>query len=866
MNMSAEKYSFLPELRFEQGGLDLSQSAVNQNSADFDGVFIFDDSFGCVCTPVLSLPRRDIVVVEGIVVELLPKSVNAFIPNKNGFVITLVGEYCRFADEFGVGDVVCDIGHEIESLPDRYVKLGDVVLGVDSVNTKRFPGAGITLYTPEYGTHTGTHPFFAEVVIDNGRVKSIGGGNSEIPRDGAVICLSHHDERYEEIEKVSVGDTASYDITSKLYRVFPLDITGYNCDRDWHDLIIYDDGDYTGTNEYGFELAVDNNGIVVCCDHAGNMKIPEGGYVISGHGTSRRALENSCALGQNVLHDKENKKLYLFKTPALKLIEAEKAVEDVIISFDKAKSLLLNIDYKNISEGINKLKLGVIGARDAFGRRELSEAFSVCAEVIEKAETLTYAMIESKTAENRAVWYRSHEQSDEAVRRTLQRMKDMHVNTLYLETWYEGFCIGKKIEMEGITTHEMNADYDALEGFIRIGHEMGIEIHAWVHNFFVGYYYDDGRNYYNTYFDKFKDKYLIDCKGRDYFYYAVNNNKFIFLNINDRECRDMMLELYRQLITGYELDGLHLDYIRLPELNYGGDDFGYNDDIIADFRSATGIPDDPRTFKNASDVTNWEKWVQFRCDIISSFASEVFDLVRKEKPDIWLTAATYPEIEFYKYTIMQDVKSFVDKEIFDEVFSMSYGIDNRAVLNSVNGYVEATKGKTFYTAGLAAFLETLPSNFAKQLAEVERAGADGVSVFSLSSIHPKHYQRQMTEGAFRSPSVQVTRLSETVSAQMDFVIEKLYNLSQISDSLSSKDLIENACAVLKNKADSFDLNNATANEKIEFCISADREIDDLIQMIHNTVSDPAVADSIASDLEDLQYWLLLSKRRIENRI
>lgn len=32
----------------------------------------------------------------------------------------------------------------------------------------------------------------------------------------------------------------------------------------------------------------------------------------------------------------------------------------------------------------------------------------------------------------------------------------------------------------------VHGDYDVLEGFIRIGHEYGLEIHAWVENFFVG--------------------------------------------------------------------------------------------------------------------------------------------------------------------------------------------------------------------------------------------------------------------------------------------------------------------------------------------------------------------------------------------
>ena len=69
-------------------------------------------------------------------------------------------------------------------------------------------------------------------------------------------------------------------------------------------------------------------------------------------------------------------------------------------------------------------------------------------------------------------------------------------------------------------------------------------------------------------------------------------------------------------------------------------------------------------------------------------------MLQKKNKKIWLTAATYPEIALFKRTIMQDVVSFVEKGIFDEIFSMSYGIDNSYVYRSVSDYAEKTAEKT----------------------------------------------------------------------------------------------------------------------------------------------------------------------------
>jgi hypothetical protein len=82
--------------------------------------------------------------------------------------------------------------------------------------------------------------------------------------------------------------------------------------------IIYKDGwSYngaagTGTNIYGYEAAVDANGVVV--EIGVNVSaIPEGGYVISGHGKGRDFIRSNIVLGATVTVD-EATKTYSVKT------------------------------------------------------------------------------------------------------------------------------------------------------------------------------------------------------------------------------------------------------------------------------------------------------------------------------------------------------------------------------------------------------------------------------------------------------------------------------------------------------------------------------------------------------------------------
>lgn len=79
-------------------------------------------------------------------------------------------------------------------------------------------------------------------------------------------------------------------------------ITAYNKTR-WTDhLVVYNSGKSTGTNKWGTEVAVDANGVATCAPvyGQGNMAIPAGGYVISGHGVASTWIKNNIKKGSKI--------------------------------------------------------------------------------------------------------------------------------------------------------------------------------------------------------------------------------------------------------------------------------------------------------------------------------------------------------------------------------------------------------------------------------------------------------------------------------------------------------------------------------------------------------------------------------------
>lgn len=863
-------YTDVPAVVINDEMVKFEDAYRNCNITD-DGMYLFDSTYSAAVTPATDKKRVDMIFVDDTVVKVEQENTRSLIPDGNGFVISFVGDDAiKNVTDYKMGSTVNTYFIDSSKLTNMYVKIGSEYICITAKNTVRLE-AYTVLYNSDQSANTGSNPYGTEIIIEDDVVTSVqkGVGNAEIPENGYVISIHEASDYYTLSNKIKKGAKAELCLTGPDYNITSLKYTGMNTTRSEGALIIFNGKDgrkTTGTNEFGYEIAVDKDGFVIGGSSAGNMKIPEGGFVLSGHGDNKNAIADAFAIGETVLLDSKTKNVKIIETPDSKISHSKYKYDEVSDKLESAKNKLENLDYKAIGENMEVLSGLVDQAEKAFKEFDYENALSAASAVISSCEAMTYQLIESKTVQNRAVWYRSSEKSDEEVKAVVEKLAKLNVNAIYIETWYEGYCIGKKVDVPGVTTHANNGDYDALDGFVRIAHEYGIEVHSWVHNFFVGHFGDNYKSY-NPKFapEAYEDKYLIDRNGKKHFFYSENNNYFVFLNPNDRECRDMLIDIYKQLVSKYDIDGLHLDYVRFPELNYGKDDFGYNQDIIDGFAKKTGITADPRNFKNGS--AEMKAWIEYRCNIVTSFIKEVTTAVRDIDSDLWISAATYPDITLSKNTIFQDVVGLADSGCIDEFFSMSYGIEVDTVLISVNNYLKVTDGKTFYSAGIAAFLESTQLSFAQQLSAVTKAGVDGLSVFSLNSINPETYQNQMTNGAYRNKAVQVYKLSVTASAQMDYICNKIENIDDVCKILNADDLnfIKTQCDEIKKFSDEFDLVNAKSSEKIKWCNDTIAKIVDAKAAIVAECGENDESSMLIKDFEDLEYWLALSVKRLEAR-
>ncbi|MBO4501806.1 MAG: family 10 glycosylhydrolase [Clostridia bacterium] len=778
----------------------------------------------------------------------------------DSFVISFCGDAASQAAGLSAGDRVIARSGNVATMPSDYAVIDGALFRITSADTAR-ENRETVLYTPSYGESTRTSGGY-EYVIENGEITAFyKSGDTDIPENGYVLSFGPKASRPSDGAK-----RAELHHSLAGYSVSKLEINAYNAVRQQDFLVIYSGKATTETNPYGYEVQVDKDGKCIGEVYGGNAAIPSGGYVISGHGENETALKEAYSYGARAVLDKTNDTVTITRTPQTEFDKIAEKYAEAKTKLVSMRETFEDIDHAACGALLEKIGSLIEQIEEARDAEEYIRALELCITASDALAELEFRMIPSLAVENRAAWYRSTEKSDSEVRVLLEKARSMNINALYIETFYYGYTIGNS-SVPGIGHNPANGNYDALEGFCRLGKEYGIEIHAWVQNFCIGLTQNLAKEPDCLANTLPKEKRLVDRAGNDYF--PLPSGGFVFLDPYDAENRALVLAVYEELLQNYDIAGIHLDYIRFPELN-GENDYGYNDDIVNAFKAQSGYTGDLR--KTDKNSTVYKDFCAFRREIITSFVGEVYDLVMRVKPRAWISVAAYPDTASARNTIFQDVKTWVNNGWIDEVFSMTYSSDNSYVLSNARQFVSFTGQKCFYSTGLSGFSGTRKEVFAYQFSAAREAGAGGESLFAITGKASETwlrlsegYTRLMKYGAYSRPSVQTNRLNVTLKAQIEDFFRKKDEL--YGEAYVYSELLDPRLLALAESCASFEGGNF--EEQYEFAKAALGEL----KQIYNDLKankyeneNSACRKKVLNDILQMRYCMERMMNRITARL
>jgi len=725
-----------------------------------------------------------------------------------GFVLS-VSEAAQ--PEFAkIGDLVT-LGGEKLALPTKAVESeSGKRIAVDYTNVTR-SAPMVVYYDYQFGAKTGTNIFGTEMTCvynfetNTFEVKSFRGfgtgddSGSEIPDNSFVLSaygegyrqLLVKNELFREGDKVKMvgfdfirfGGTVKgeYHFVNPTPEENPAgmetETSPFDAYRGENQTIIYKYGwSYngsagTGTNIYGYEAAVNAEGVVV--ELGVNVsEIPEGGYVISGHGTGRDFIRSNMVLGATVVLDEEAKTYTIATTLNSYYENLVTAVNSTITVAENRIRQLYDIDSELLNGYITEAKSALEELKTVKERIEAGLEGSGWSEEERLSNLMEYnnyqlqverlqrkiqtGSAESKPVSARGVWHRPIEMSYAAIEENVKMYAKIGINTIFVETWYNGYSAFRSSFADFPYNPKLAESYvkdaattypDYLSAFVACCKEYGIEVHAWVENFYVGtlnnvpivanhpdwiMYNDDGTIYQRN-----------------------EGGSYIFLDPANPEVQNALIAYYLELLQAVpDVAGLNLDYIRYPVTDQA-EDSGYTMAAMEGFAEKKGMTFSDaqksdrekmaRKFKQLFDPNyleggqaeadaNYAEWVRFRAGIITEYVRRIKTEI-KDTQDIVLSTSVFASITESMNMKKQDWRTWFTNGWIDIATPMAYYTDPSDVLKNVTVMIQSAGNICYYYAGLASSYSGLPAWQNKEQIEASYlAGANGYVIFCSTQI------------------------------------------------------------------------------------------------------------------------------------
>jgi uncharacterized lipoprotein YddW (UPF0748 family) len=195
---------------------------------------------------------------------------------------------------------------------------------------------------------------------------------------------------------------------------------------------------------------------------------------------------------------------------------------------------------------------------------------------------------------------------------------------------------------------------------------------------------------------------------------------------------------FEELLRRYpDLAGLHLDYIRYPDVlpylpgtRFGvGLSFGYGAATRARFQAETGLE-----APFGERIGNAERFDVWRRERLSELVARVAARAREARPGVQLSAAVYPDVERAYLGLFQDWRGWLEADSIDFAVPMLYSKDDRLFRYQVDelaGLPEA--GRIWVGLGSWLFAKE-PARAVAQTRLVGARDALGVAFFSWDAL------------------------------------------------------------------------------------------------------------------------------------
>ncbi|KPJ60938.1 MAG: hypothetical protein AMJ46_04410 [Latescibacteria bacterium DG_63] len=303
-----------------------------------------------------------------------------------------------------------------------------------------------------------------------------------------------------------------------------------------------------------------------------------------------------------------------------------------------------------------------------------------------------------------------------------------------------------------------NDGFDGLAYVIAEAHKHDMEVHAWLNVFFVWAAPQmpvDARHALLSHPDwiavRSDGRSLLELSRREI---EAMGMQGIFLSPGNPEVREHLRAVIRELVERYDVDGVHLDYIRYPNM-----DVGYDFATRTEFMRHHGV--DPlelategqtltELFGERGVLDLRALWKQWRIRDIAGLVEAVRFDIKALDPRVKLSAAVVPDSHSAVAKYAQNWPAWLERGILDFAVPMCYSASTRAVKDQVAAIKDSVGDEEFYP-GIAMYNQS-SGRVVEKVRALRKIGVRGFSMFCYDPEHSReHIFRALSRTVFSSP-------------------------------------------------------------------------------------------------------------------
>jgi uncharacterized lipoprotein YddW (UPF0748 family) len=294
--------------------------------------------------------------------------------------------------------------------------------------------------------------------------------------------------------------------------------------------------------------------------------------------------------------------------------------------------------------------------------------------------------------------------------------------------------------------------FDPLAQVLRQGHSAGLKVHAWVNVNLVADAGDAPTN--GRHVVRRHPEWLMvpedlatsigDPRGRAFVSTLASWTKSqsgsvegLYTSPISEHAGDYVVDVVRDLVSRYHVDGVHFDYVRYP-----GPAFDCSREALRAFKTevARSLPGQERRALDRAEHANALAWIQryparwedFRRLRLTSLMQRLRGVVKQKRPRALVSAAVVPDSATAVTSRFQDWPGWMAKGLLDVLCPMAYSTDDAVFRQQVEHARNAARGRPVW-AGIGAYRMTGDQTLT-QIQAARRLGVDGVILFSYDSL------------------------------------------------------------------------------------------------------------------------------------